>query len=111
MTDDEYTMGQTVFVPLYRVYHTLRHQSTAIQAYGRASIVVEDISPYRPIGVPVSVQVSDMNIPASTPDDEEEDFDDDHSDPLMYGGSNGENENSEVKSICFESNEIKVFLK
>jgi len=91
LTNDEYTMGQTVFVPLYRVYHTLRHHSIAIQAYGRASIVVEDMAPYKPIGVPVSVQVSEVNLQAPGQEEEEEEyFDDDHSDPLAYRGeSNG----------------------
>ncbi|XP_075239427.1 uncharacterized protein LOC142334975 isoform X2 [Convolutriloba macropyga] len=99
LTNDEYTMGQTVFVPLYRVYHTLRHQSIAIQAYGRASIVIEDMSPYKPIGVPVSVQVSEVHLPTvGIQEEDEEYFDDDHSDPLAYRESTGENEDSEITS-------------
>ena len=54
------------------------------------------MGPYRPIGVPVSIQVSDSNLPSGLNDEEEEYFDDDQSDPLAYRESNGEHEDSEL---------------
>ncbi len=57
LTDDEFTMGQTTFVPVYQVYNTLRSNSRSTAMSNRCSTVESPVTVATPLS-PVQTQVS-----------------------------------------------------